>query len=140
MAPKQQGVSLPADRKPLITILAILALTWLAYQPSLKNSFVNWDDPKYLLENHLVWDLTGDNVKELFFGTELNGRSYVPLSQLSFAVENSFIKPDYRKLDLFPEYARPMHRTNLLLHLLNTLLVFIFIRMLTPGRLIPAAV
>ncbi|MCB0396334.1 MAG: tetratricopeptide repeat protein [Flavobacteriales bacterium] len=141
---KEKKTSAEPDRKGIpkhwIWIGVILVITWWAYLPSLKNSFVNWDDPKYLLENHLVWDLKADNVKELFFGKELKGRSYVPLSQLSFAIENWVIKPDYTNLDRFYEYAHPLHVTNLLLHLINTLLVFVLFRKLFNGSLLPAGI
>ena len=95
-------------------MLAVLALTFFCFLPVLRCGFTNWDDPKYLLENNLVKYLSWANIKEIFFDIDLKGRSYVPLSQVTFALEHHFFRLD------------PMvyHLDNLLLHLFNTALVF----------------
>ena len=42
-----------------LSILLILVVTFIAFYPSLKNDFVNWDDNVYVTENpvirHLSW-------------------------------------------------------------------------------------
>ncbi len=114
-------------------VLVAVAVTFLAFYPSLDNGFVDWDDPKYLLENPVVWELTKDNVKEMFKPTSFT-HSYVPLSQLSFALENHFSDHAYNS----PENAKMHHRNNLLLHLLNTILVFFLVYRLCKRKVAPA--
>ncbi len=103
----------------IISIFAILVVTFLAYFPSLKGGFTNWDDHVYLTRNLKVRDLSGENVKSIF--TSFHGDLYVPLTLFSFSLE-------YRLFGLDP---RVYHTTNLLLHLANTLLVFWLVLLLS---------
>jgi tetratricopeptide (TPR) repeat protein len=102
-----------------IFVVAILALTWLAYLPSLDNDFTNWDDTQYVLENPLL--------PHADLGAILRtpvGGNYHPLTILSLAV-------NYRISGLKPD---SYHALSLGLHLANTALVFVFVWMLTGGR------
>jgi protein O-mannosyl-transferase len=92
----------------------ILVLTFLAYMPSLKNEFTNWDDPFYVINNSIIKDFSSGNIKRIF--SEFCMGNYHPLTMLSLSLDYSFGKLD-------PE---SYHRTNLILHLANTFLVFIF--------------
>ena len=102
----------------LASILGILLLAGLVFSPSLNNAFTNWDDPEYLWENNLVQELSPDHIKRMFT-SHLTGK-YHPLTLLSFALEYKF----------FGWTPRIYHLNNLLLHLANILLVFIFLRLL----------
>ncbi|MDQ7821549.1 MAG: tetratricopeptide repeat protein [Candidatus Eremiobacteraeota bacterium] len=100
-------------RRVLIPALAALVLvTFLTFSPVLRCGFINWDDNKYVTGSSLVKDLSPDGLKRIFTSTVLGW--YTPLSVLSFALE-------YRFYQLNPF---PYHVHNLLLHILNTLLVF----------------
>ncbi|MFH1321560.1 MAG: tetratricopeptide repeat protein [Bacteroidota bacterium] len=103
-----------------IVLLIIMLITYVSFSPSLDNDFTNWDDPKYLTENNQIKYLSLTNLKNIFLGKELKGKSYVPLSQVSFALEYNY----------FRLYPKIYHFNNLLLHLLNTALVFWLILLL----------
>jgi tetratricopeptide (TPR) repeat protein len=107
----------------LIMVAAVLIITYICYSPALssKKEFTNWDDPGYVLEQPLVKNLSSENLKTLFkpsTGVMLN---YHPLTMITLALNYH-----YSKLD-----AKPYVLTNILIHLLNTLLVFIFIFLLS---------
>lgn len=95
-----------------ISILLLLVVVTFSFYPSLKNYFVNWDDNMYLLTNSLVKNLSSDNVKKIF--TSSYYLNYQPLVLLSYAFEYKFFK-------LNPFWY---HFNNLFLHLLNSVLVF----------------
>jgi tetratricopeptide (TPR) repeat protein len=107
--------------------LGILLLTFFVYRHSLKNGFTNWDDPVYVVENQIITSLTSENIKAIF-NTPVS-LNYHPLTMLSLAVDYSFSELD----------PRGYHTTNLIFHLLNTLLVFGFVFLLSNRRWIPAA-
>jgi len=99
--------------------LAILLITCLAYLPVLRNGFLtSWDDNRYVIDNPHIRDLSGENVLKLF--TLYYDGHYHPLTLLSLGL-------DYRIGELDPQ---TYHTTNLMLHLLNTLLVYLFLLLL----------
>ncbi len=105
--------------KPGNLAVLILVLTFIAFYPSLKNDFVTtWDDNNYVTQNPRIQSLNGANVK-LMFTRQVNG-TYVPLPLLTYAVE----------FKLFGKDPAPYHRTNLIIHLLSTLLIFQLFRLL----------
>ena len=46
-------------------LVIILAVTFIAFSPVLKNGFTNWDDDSYVLENKLIKELSYSNVKKI---------------------------------------------------------------------------
>ena len=112
----------PADKKKtLIFFAAISVLTFISFYPSLKCEFTNWDDGTYVTQNPMIWKLDGESLKEIF--TTPVSLNYHPLTMLSLAIDYSFDR-------LNPYY---FHLNNVLIHILNVLLVFIFIKMLIVG-------
>ena len=109
------------NHKILFSLCLVLALPSISFFPCLKNDFINWDDPQYVTENKTITELSWRNIKTIFSSFYME--HYHPLTLLSFALEYRFFK-----LNPFA-----YHLTNLILHLLNTLLVFWLIWMLT-GR------
>jgi tetratricopeptide (TPR) repeat protein len=99
-------------------IWCILALVFIVFVPALSNGFVNWDDPKYLLDNSYIKDLSGKGIKAMF--SSFYGGNYHPLTALSNAIE----------FKLFGLNPKPYHFFNIVLHLINTFLVFKVIRLL----------
>ncbi len=92
---------------------ALLALAVaLCYLPVLHNDFVNWDDPSTITENPAIRHLDGAFLRWMF--TTSATTNWMPLTWLSFAL-------DYRIGGLNPQI---FHATNVLLHLLDTILVF----------------
>ena len=112
------------------TVLAFifLALTLICFLPSLGNDFIlTWDDNSYITDNPLIKSLSLQAIAQMF--TSQVGGTYVPLPLLSFAIE-------YKIWGMNP---LPFHLTNLVLHLLCTLLVFRIVRMLRLNLIYAAA-
>jgi len=113
-----------AKRRPgrawLLWLAGILFLTFAAYIPSLDNGFTNWDDPLFVLDNPLLAHPSAMAVL-----TTPVANNYHPLTIWSLAL-------NYRLAGLNPA---SYHWLNLLLHLANTGLVFVFIRQLSKERL-----
>jgi protein O-mannosyl-transferase len=109
----------------LISIFLLLTLTTIVFYPSLKNDFLNWDDPMNVTDNKSIKTLSWENIKQLFawslVNKDLTASYYHPLTMLSYALEYHFFK-----LNPFV-----FHLTNLIIHLLNVLLVFWLLLILT---------
>jgi len=108
--------------KSFVIVLIILLITFISFSPSLKNGFTNWDDPKYIQENIHIKTLNADKVKRHF--TTFTDSNYLPFVLLSFAIEYHFTEMD----------PSLYHTTNVILHVLNTLFVFLLIYFLSGRR------
>lgn len=100
------------QKKKWFVLLGIFLIVFLAYFPSLKNQFVNWDDEPHLLENQSIRYLDAEHLKKIF--RESVNKTYIPLTSLSFALE-------YQRFGYTPFIY---HLDNLILHLLVTGLIF----------------
>lgn len=108
-----------SDKKKQWLALAVLSIvTFIVFYPSLKCEFTNWDDGTYVTENPMIWKLDGKAIKEIF-STPIS-LNYHPITMLSLAIDYSFNKLD-------PYYY---HLNNVLIHILNTMLVFVFVQKL----------
>ena len=105
-------------KKPLLVFVTII-LVFIAFSPSLKNGFVNWDDQAQVTENPLLREFSLGGIKTIF--TTFHLLNYHPLALLSYMCE----------LKAFGFNPFIYHLTSLLLHLLNTLLVYWLIYKLT---------
>src|SRR3989338_1474281 len=94
-------------------IFLILAVIFAAYVPSLSNNFVNWDDDVHVYDNPFIQSLDFDHLRQIFT-SRVNG-VYIPLTELSFAIEHHF----------FRDNPFVYHLTNLFLHILAAYLVFL---------------
>jgi protein O-mannosyl-transferase len=108
---------------------AIALFTLLLYIHSLKNGFVDWDDPDYLRDNMAVHQLGWEQLKTIF--SSFYSGNYHPLTTLSYAIEYSV--SGYHSATLY-------HFNNLWLHLVNVMLVFWLIRLISQNRLIAGIV
>ncbi|MFA5087781.1 MAG: tetratricopeptide repeat protein [Candidatus Omnitrophota bacterium] len=104
--------------KLAFALLLLVVFIYIVFSPALDASFTNWDDPEYLLDNPAVRGLSFRNLAEIF-SHHLSGR-YHGLTQLTYALEYHF----------FGLEPRIYHFDNLFLHIINSLLVFVFIRAL----------
>jgi len=99
-------------------IIVILIITTIVFSNAITNDFVNWDDDAYIHENPYIKELNIESVirifKEPYFG------NYHPLTTLTYAIE-------YHYFELNPTVY---HFTNILIHLINVLFVFLFIKLL----------
>jgi tetratricopeptide (TPR) repeat protein len=108
-------------RFPAWLVAVLLALVTMAlYWPATRCEFVNYDDPDYVTENPRVQaGLTLNNVVWAFSTGQAS--NWHPLTWLSLMLD----------VNMFGSSAAGMHLTNLLLHALNTVLLFWLLRSLT---------
>lgn len=106
--------SFPERNHDLSLFFALLSvlLTLLLYLPSLNGEFVNWDDPLYILANPHIRHLNSASIFWLF--THSYDGNWIPFTWLSLAL-------DYQIGGLEPWVY---HLDNLILHCLNTFIVF----------------
>lgn len=95
-----------------IYALIPVVLSFLLYLPTLQNDFVNWDDNLYIYENNQIRSLSFTFLKWAFT-SEILG-NWHPLTMVSYAL-------DFKLWGLNPA---GYHLTNVLLHSLNTFLVY----------------
>ena len=121
---KVRSAPAPPHPKSNLALFIILLVTFIAYIPSLKAGFVNWDDPDYVLNNHLIRNISN---LEMIFTKPIQG-NYHPLTVLSLAINYSISGLD----------AWSYHLFNLLFHLINCYLVFRLCMILSKNNLIIA--
>ncbi len=97
---------------------AIMVLTLLAFLPVFNNGFTNWDDDVYVTGNVLIRSLSWQNLLTIFSPTTFFSGNYQPITILSYALNHAAGGLDPKGYIL----------VDLVIHLLNVLLVFIFIR------------
>jgi hypothetical protein len=112
-----RGAGTVTDRVAIASALAIV--TALFYLPVLDAGFLNWDDPPYVTANTAIRTLSWTTVRWAF--TTFQEGIWHPLTWLSLAL-------DYALYGLSP---RGFHLTNVLLHVANTVLVFLVWERLT---------
>ncbi|MDD5439122.1 MAG: tetratricopeptide repeat protein [Candidatus Omnitrophica bacterium] len=105
--------------KKIFLIYVILFITLAVFYPILNADFVNWDDQRYVTENDAIKDFSPRGVMRLM--TSFHYGLYKPIVLISFAVEYHFFQ-------LLPGIY---HGTNLMLHLLNCILVFWLVYMMS---------
>ncbi len=116
---KRKTVTASPGRPWLLALAGILLLTFGAYFPCLDNGFTNWDDPLFVHHNPLI-----SNPDFWTVLTTPLANNYHPVTIWSLAL-------NYKLTGLNPV---SYHWLNLLLHLANTALVFVFVRRLTKDR------
>lgn len=99
------------------SVLVLLGI--MVFWPSLEFDFVNWDDPAYLEHNDLIKAWSWNNLKGI--ATEVVTRNYAPLTIFSFLLEHT----------LWGLNPAGYHLTNIVLHAINAVLVFLLVRRLT---------
>jgi len=118
----------------LFSLIVILVATFIAFYPSFENDFTDWDDFSYVLENENIKELSLNKVKYFFTNSEVS--NYHPLTMLSLAINYKFSK---KKMNPYENRIEPeaisFHTTNIIFHLLNTILVFYFIFLLSGSRI-----
>lgn len=117
------------ERKNWYIIGSILLLAFAVFSPSFNNEFLNWDDDLYVTENETI-QAPFDNWGEIWdINRQLVG-NYHPMTELSLAFNYAISGYEISSY----------HWTNILLHLMNTFLVFAFIMQVTRGKLWVAGV
>ncbi len=123
-------------RNYLIIIPTILVLiTFFTYNQSPDNGFTNWDDPGYVTGNPSIRHITPGTI--VWFFSHPSASNYHPLTMISLSIDYALTKKDPNATNEgLSINARVFHITSLVLHLLNVILVFFFIYILSGKRII----
>jgi len=111
-----------SGRQKIIFPLLLFIITFIVYFPVFQNGFTNWDDAGYVTDNPLVQNLNTGSIGSFFSGYQMG--NYHPLAMISLAV-------DYLAGGMNPIV---FHLTNLLLHIINSLLVYGLVILLVKNR------
>ncbi len=108
------------DRARYIIIALLLISTIAVYWPAINHEFVNYDDPAYVTGNaHVRTGFTRENIRWAFTTTLMG--NWNPVTWLSHMADSQ----------LFGLDPRGHHLISILLHGLNTILLFIFLNRIT---------
>jgi len=114
---------IPRDGRTWAIVLALIALTLIAFEGVRHLDFVAYDDPKYVSANvHVLGGLTWANIRWAF--TTVYGPYWHPLTLISHMAD----------IELFGLWAGGHHLINGLLHVINTVLLFLLLRRLTSSH------
>jgi protein O-mannosyl-transferase len=111
---------------PYFVAASLGLFVFLVYLPAVKNEFVNWDDDAYVYQNQHVRNLDGKFFIWAFSSFDIS--NWHPLTWVSHGI-------DYALYGLNP---RGHHLTNIVLHVCNTILVFIVMMRLLQANREPA--
>jgi len=112
----------------------IVLITYIAFIPAQKNNFTNWDDDQYILDNPHLAKPIGEAVS--YFFSNIYFSNYHPLTMILYAIEFHSSTP---VKGLFSDPAI-YHDVSIFIHLLNVMMVFWFIFLLSGRRLEVAAI
>jgi len=112
----KQSAFWPKQRGCLLIAVLFIAVVW-TFLPAINNSFVGYDDPLYVTENaHVQQGLTWQSVAWAFSSGE--AANWHPVTWMSHML-------DYQ---LFGPQAWGHHLTNLFLHAISTVLLFLVLK------------
>ena len=102
--------------RPWLAAIVVALCTFVAFLPTLANSWVTWDDDRNFLDNLRYRGLDAEHLHWMW--TTFHMGHYIPLSWMTLGV-------DY---ELWGMDARGYHATNLLLHCANAVLIYFIAR------------
>jgi hypothetical protein len=110
------------QRQFVLASLLLGVLVGIAYWPVQSFDFVNWDDTWYVLRNPYLGSWEFSNLKAI--ATDVINRNYAPLTIFTYLVEHT----------LFGIEPAGYHIFNVLLHVVNSVLVFALVSQLSKNR------
>jgi len=116
--------AVPATPRYLVFAICffLAGITWLVFGQTLRYPFVNFDDPEYVYENpHINGGLTARGLRWAF--THLPAPDWYPLTTISHMIDCQF----------YGLSAGGPHFTNVLLHTITVILLFLVLRSMTGG-------
>lgn len=116
------------QQRDWISLVLILVTCFISFYPSLKNNFINWDDNAHVFANPQLKEPLG-RALSYYFGAHTVIGNYIPVTMLVYLLE-------YKMGGMNPSF---FHGFNLLLHLVNVCMVYVFIRRLSGNRWMVAA-
>ena len=116
-------------RKRLLIALAafaVAALTALTFYRAIFNDFTNWDDGAFIIENEIIREFSGENIKSWFtVGVTTTWDFFQPVKLFGYALI-------YRFWELNPA---GYHLTSYVFHIINGVLVFWLLMKITRSNL-----
>jgi protein O-mannosyl-transferase len=116
-------MALAKSSRPWVNIcisICIAALTWLVFSQTLRHDFVNYDDPRYVYENtRITSGLSMSGIAWAF--THIHSMNWHPLTTISHMLD----------CQLYGLKAGWHHSTNVLLHTLAAILLFLALQQMT---------
>lgn len=110
-------------KKRITTVIPYLAftaiVTFIVFLPTLNAGLTNWDDNIYINSNPLIKSFSFKNMQEIFSSFYMG--NYHPLTMFSYMIEFS----------VFGMNPKIFHLTNLVIHILNSLLVFFMVSLIS---------
>jgi protein O-mannosyl-transferase len=106
-----------------LILAGIIILTIIIYSDSLKNEFTNFDDDNIITNNKNIQDLSISGIVKMFSSYYVN--TYLPLTILIWSLIYHF----------FSFNPIGYHSVNLLFHVLNIMIVYLFIYKLTSSHI-----
>lgn len=116
-------------QKPWVIAVGISLLTFIIFLPALQNNFTNWDDVQYVTDNEMITSFSSENIHSM--ATKPVASNYHPLTMFTYALNYAVVGKDSAFFYIL---------TNVVLHCLNTFLVFFFIFLLTNRTRIEVAI
>jgi tetratricopeptide (TPR) repeat protein len=120
---RAQSISQPKVNRWWLTIgicIALASLTWLVFGQTLRHDFVNYDDPRYVYENTRI--TSGLSISGIAWAfTHIHSMNWHPLTTISHMLD----------CQLYGLKAGWHHFTNVLLHTLAAILLFLALRQMT---------
>jgi tetratricopeptide (TPR) repeat protein len=108
-------------RLTILVCILLVGSTLAVFWPALSSEFVTYDDPPYVSENeHVNSGLNRENLKWAF-GNNGHGGNWHPLTSVSHMLD----------VQLFGLNAGRHHLVNLLLHIANSLFLFLLLKRMT---------
>jgi protein O-mannosyl-transferase len=108
----------------LLVCLGLVAVTWAVFGQTLAHDFVNFDDHVYVYDNPLVIrGLSTEGIMGAF--THTHARNWHPLTTVSHMLD----------CQLYGLNAGGHHFTNVILHTISVLLLFLVLKKMTGGPL-----
>jgi hypothetical protein len=97
-------------------------LTWAVFGQTLRHDFVNYDDPQYVYQNTRITN--GLNIAGIAWAfTHIHAENWHPLTTITHMLD----------CQLYGLWAAGHHSTNVLLHTIGVILLFIVLREMTGG-------
>jgi len=102
-----------------IIIAALSIVTFVCFKYTINNQFTCWDDDYYVTNDPYIKALTADNLK-VIFTTDITKNNFHPFCMFSLALNYYFSQMN----------PQGYYLTNIIIHIINTILVFFLILML----------
>jgi tetratricopeptide (TPR) repeat protein len=118
-----QLIALPKKNRRWLNVSACIflaALTWIVFGQTLGHDFVNYDDPRYVYENTKI--TSGLSIAGIGWAfTHIHSENWHPLTTISHMLD----------CQLYGLTAGGHHFTNVLLHTISVVLLFVVLRQMT---------